>query len=754
MHIHYHYPRPEPFSPYPPGGQVPDYAKWMKEQLALKQDKLTFDILPVEGSLNPVTSGGIYLALAAKASLVNGKVPAEQLPSYVDDVLEFASREAFPNPGESGVLYVAQDQNLVYRWTGTTYVAVVSRIDIDTMVTRLSSNPVASSGIWAAIWGSLNTTPTGYTSLYDWTLGTRASKTDTTLTDRYSDWVISFQLTDEQKESFRQYGPEEAAENDFALTIRNGTTLYVGNYNAAAGSPSEDGFSLLLEGGDARLGLQEGDTIATRTLIGYQLGSQTDKPLQPQGDYLTKDEVVEPSSTAVAGQAADAKATYEQLDAKLDKSGGTMTGGLTIKNAALSLIPQRLNEGTSVVMQGETVDVTTPDPETQTFNHRTLTWPSATGTLATTADATLTPVYSEWVCNPAKVQYGDPSNPTEVAVAVYKPNEQDVWAVSDLGSAASHSTTYMASQPYDSAATSLTFTLSGFITSTVTATRAIVGYVLGTQTGKQLQPKGEYAPASNIAKAALASDVQTSLGKADTALQTAPVASVNGKTGAVSLSASDVGALGNTGNQTLNGTMTATSFTASPGNGPFVELGITGLGQAYILVEPTGIAGAGRLIIPYTSSGLGSTLALAADVPYDLGTPITIDSNEVLTDDTDPSNPITYAEVTLLNRTANVVQIDVAIDELRVTFPTATDGKVRDFELGIYVGDGTAALAAPALVVFGEGTEGITLMNPDGTMPELADGTATMAGLTLLYFSEVATSSFLVKGEQVQEITQ
>lgn len=51
------------------------------------------------------------------------------------------------------------------------------------------------------------------------------------------------------------------------------------------------------------------------------------------------------------------------------------------------------------------------------------------------------------------------------------------------------------------------------------------------------------APATNIAKSALAQDVQASLGKADTALQTAPVTSVNGKTGAVALTASDVGAV-------------------------------------------------------------------------------------------------------------------------------------------------------------------------------------------------------------------
>lgn len=58
-----------------------------------------------------------------------------------------------------------------------------------------------------------------------------------------------------------------------------------------------------------------------------------------------------------------------------------------------------------------------------------------------------------------------------------------------------------------------------------------------------LDGKGTYSkPSDGIPKSDLASAVQTSLGKADTALQAAPVTSVNGKTGAVVLSAADVGA--------------------------------------------------------------------------------------------------------------------------------------------------------------------------------------------------------------------
>lgn len=58
------------------------------------------------------------------ATLIDGKVPASQLPSYVDDVLEYANLAAFPGTGESGKIYVAQDTNKTYRWSGSAYVEI------------------------------------------------------------------------------------------------------------------------------------------------------------------------------------------------------------------------------------------------------------------------------------------------------------------------------------------------------------------------------------------------------------------------------------------------------------------------------------------------------------------------------------------------------------------------------------------------------------------------------------------------------
>lgn len=58
------------------------------------------------------------------ATLVDGKVPAAQLPSYVDDVLEYANLAGFPVSGETGKIYVAIDTRKTFRWTGSAYVEI------------------------------------------------------------------------------------------------------------------------------------------------------------------------------------------------------------------------------------------------------------------------------------------------------------------------------------------------------------------------------------------------------------------------------------------------------------------------------------------------------------------------------------------------------------------------------------------------------------------------------------------------------
>ena len=54
----------------------------------------------------------------------SGLVPSSQLPSFVDDVLEFDNLTSFPGKGESGKIYVDTTTNLTYRWAGSTYIEI------------------------------------------------------------------------------------------------------------------------------------------------------------------------------------------------------------------------------------------------------------------------------------------------------------------------------------------------------------------------------------------------------------------------------------------------------------------------------------------------------------------------------------------------------------------------------------------------------------------------------------------------------
>lgn len=90
--------------------------------------------------------------LETKADLVEGKVPAAQLPSYVDDVIEFDALADFPEAGERGKIYVALDTNLTYRWSGSVYVEIspspdltpyAKQADLDTTNKRLERTIIA-----------------------------------------------------------------------------------------------------------------------------------------------------------------------------------------------------------------------------------------------------------------------------------------------------------------------------------------------------------------------------------------------------------------------------------------------------------------------------------------------------------------------------------------------------------------------------------------------------------------------------------
>ena len=109
--------------------------------LTLTGSVTTSGNLTLGGTLS-LTSGNVTTALgytpenAANKGIANGYasldggglIPSSQLPSYVDDVLEFADLASFPSTGVTGKIYVALDSNKIYRWSGATYIEVSAQV--------------------------------------------------------------------------------------------------------------------------------------------------------------------------------------------------------------------------------------------------------------------------------------------------------------------------------------------------------------------------------------------------------------------------------------------------------------------------------------------------------------------------------------------------------------------------------------------------------------------------------------------------
>ena len=76
----------------------------------------------------------------------DGKVPSGQLPSYVDDIVEYANQAAFPATGEASKIYVDQSTGSAYRWSGSVYFDISSASTADTAVKLATARTISLSG--------------------------------------------------------------------------------------------------------------------------------------------------------------------------------------------------------------------------------------------------------------------------------------------------------------------------------------------------------------------------------------------------------------------------------------------------------------------------------------------------------------------------------------------------------------------------------------------------------------------------------
>ena len=155
-----------------------------------------------------------------------GKVPAAQLPSFVDDVLEYADLASFPVTGENGVIYVAIDSNKTYRWSGSTYIEISP--SAVTSVFGRSGVVAAQSGDYSA--AQVSNTPAG--SLSSLTVQAAINELDS------EKQPVDATLT--ALAAFNSNGiiVQTAADTFAARSIASGTGITVSNGDGVSGNPS------------------------------------------------------------------------------------------------------------------------------------------------------------------------------------------------------------------------------------------------------------------------------------------------------------------------------------------------------------------------------------------------------------------------------------------------------------------------------------------------------------------------------------
>jgi hypothetical protein len=99
-------------------------------------------------------NGGMSWSQVEPSDITNllsgGKIDASLLPSYVDDVLVYSSTSGFPGTGTTGIIYIATDTNISYRWNGSSYTAITINLTDPTFTTMtaptITSSTITSTG--------------------------------------------------------------------------------------------------------------------------------------------------------------------------------------------------------------------------------------------------------------------------------------------------------------------------------------------------------------------------------------------------------------------------------------------------------------------------------------------------------------------------------------------------------------------------------------------------------------------------------
>lgn len=272
-------------------------------------DKSKLDGIPadaISSSLKGATNG--FAGLDG-----TGKVPAAQLPSYVDDVLEYANFASFPATGETGKIYIAIDASTQWRWSGSAYQSIT-----------------ASPGTTDAV-------PEGSTNLYH----TQARVLATPLTGLSTGDLSNLTTTDTILQGL---GKLQAKWNTFSATVRAVvlTGLDTGTAVAISAADTVIGAIGKLQ---AQINTKLNKTPTTRAVTGT-----TDTLVA--GD---EGNVVDYTNTGAIGVAIDTSFSGKATTLTWPDTAGTITltpTGVTLNGSATPLVLSQAGGAISVIPTG------------------------------------------------------------------------------------------------------------------------------------------------------------------------------------------------------------------------------------------------------------------------------------------------------------------------------------------------------------------------------------------------------------------
>lgn len=262
------------------------------------------------------------------ATKLSGTIPTANLPSYVDDVVEYANLAAFPQTGESGKIYVALDTNLTYRWGGSSYVEISPSLALGTTSDTAFRGDYGQTAYNHAN-AKGNQYASGFYKIATNNQGHVTGATAVTETD-ISNLVDSryLQLSGGTLSGTLNFGDSISIDGTDGLTLDDDM---VSQWQSVLAVPTN---ALTQSSADTRYLQLTGGTVSGSTTFtnGIRVGSSTGPTITNQGSSLVISSNIDMNGNTIQNAIIDGYLTESAADAKyLQLSGGSLTGPLGIQ---------------------------------------------------------------------------------------------------------------------------------------------------------------------------------------------------------------------------------------------------------------------------------------------------------------------------------------------------------------------------------------------------------------------------------------